>query len=232
MQRFLCRLLGGLLALAPVAGHALTVDSIQLLSHGVPSDTAGGRTTPRTLSTADGRYVLFASAAANLVPGQIDANGVNDVFLADRVAATTVLVSHRADSLAAAANTEAEAIALSADGRWALFQSSDATSLVGGATDANGALKDVFLFDRDTGVTSLISRASGSTTVTANFGTQAIAMSPDARWVLLWGSAPNLVAGVTDTNGSADAFVFDRLSGTTTLVSRSAGSATTTRHGR
>jgi Tol biopolymer transport system component len=41
--------------------------------------------------SADGRYVAFESLASNLVPG--DTNGVSDVFVHDRVTATTTRVS-------------------------------------------------------------------------------------------------------------------------------------------
>jgi hypothetical protein len=48
---------------------------------------------PSPLS-ADGRYFVHTSAAANLVPGQTDANGASDIFLYDRLLETTTLVSH------------------------------------------------------------------------------------------------------------------------------------------
>lgn len=41
----------------------------------------------------NGRYVVFESAATNLVPGVIDENGINDVFLHDRETGQTEYVS-------------------------------------------------------------------------------------------------------------------------------------------
>ena len=41
--------------------------------------------------TPDGRYVIFASGATNLVAG--DTSGLRDVFIRDLVSSTTVLVS-------------------------------------------------------------------------------------------------------------------------------------------
>jgi hypothetical protein len=53
---------------------------------------ANGPTTPTSTQTsADGRYVVFASKATNLVSG--DTNGVADVFVHDRQTGTTERVS-------------------------------------------------------------------------------------------------------------------------------------------
>src|SRR5262245_5017169 len=48
----------------------------------------------KNVMSADGRYTAFTSFAPNLVPGQIDSAGFNDVFVYDRVANTTELISH------------------------------------------------------------------------------------------------------------------------------------------
>jgi len=52
--------------------------------------------------------------------------------------------------------------------------------------------------------------------------------SADGRYVVFVSSAVNLVARQTDANGNNDVFLYDRVTGTTTLVSRTAASATTT----
>src|SRR4051812_26255360 len=46
--------------------------------------------------SADGRYTAFVSAAPNLLPGEADVNGTYDVFLFDKVANTSHVVSHQA----------------------------------------------------------------------------------------------------------------------------------------
>ncbi|MCX5204002.1 hypothetical protein OG897_21440 [Streptomyces sp. NBC_00237] len=77
----------------------------------------------------DGRYVVFASAAANLVPG--DTNNASDIFLRDLTQGTTVRVSTRADgSQADGPSTDPT---ISADGSHIGF-SSDAANLAPGAT--------------------------------------------------------------------------------------------------
>src|SRR5262245_40736376 len=64
-----------------------------------PFDLTGGIIGQRKRVSADGRFTVFTSNAANLVAGQLDTNGANDVFLFDRLLSTTTLVSHR-DGLA------------------------------------------------------------------------------------------------------------------------------------
>jgi Tol biopolymer transport system component len=89
--------------------------------------------------SGDGRYVVFESYASELVPG--DANGWSDVFLRDRVAGTTRLVS--VTSAGSQVHFGALRATLSADGSAIAFESGD-DHLVAG--DVNGAF-DVFLHE-------------------------------------------------------------------------------------
>nr|MDT0663003.1 hypothetical protein [Micromonospora sp. DSM 115978] len=89
--------------------------------------------------SANGRYVAFRSHATNLVPG--DTNGVADVFVRDRSAGTTTLVSLAADG--SLPNAAVDDAALSANGDFVIFRSG-ATNLVDG--DTNGIV-DVFVRD-------------------------------------------------------------------------------------
>jgi Tol biopolymer transport system component len=90
--------------------------------------------------TPDGRYVLFSSGDATLVPG--DTNNQHDVFLRDRQAGLTIRVSVGANGTQG--NGVSTGIAVSADGRLIAFQS-DATNLV--SNDTNGDV-DVFVRNR------------------------------------------------------------------------------------
>src|SRR5207248_11085316 len=109
---------------------------------------------PPALSAA-GRFVAFVSAATNLVTG--DTNGAADVFVRDRQTGTTERVS--VASGGTQSNAASVGSALSAAGRFVAFQS-DATNLVVG--DTNGAT-DVFVRDRQTGLTVRVSVASDGT---------------------------------------------------------------------
>src|SRR5437016_61982 len=101
--------------------------------------------------------------------------------------------------------------ALSADGRFVAFDSA-ATNLVAG--DTNGTT-DVFVHDRQTGMTERVSVASDGTQ--GNNASSYPALSADGRFVAFDSDATNLVAG--DTNGATDVFVHDRQTGATERVS-------------
>ena len=182
---------------------------------GNPSATAGGWSA-RSAVSADGRYVAFLSAASNLVAGQVDGNGVGDVFLRDRQAGTTTLVSHAPGQPARAGDGEATEVSLSDDGRWVAFASA-ATDLVDG--DGNNA-SDVFLFDRLTGAVRLVSYEAGASWKAAGGASRGARLSADGRRLVFTSGAPNLVAG--DANGADDVFLHDVATGANVLVSHAA----------
>jgi Tol biopolymer transport system component len=163
--------------------------------------------------SADGRYVVFWSDASNLVPG--DTNGKRDIFVRDLVASTTTRVS--VDSNGTQGDGYCFNPTISADGRWVAFES-DSTNLVPG--DTNGA-RDVFVHDRTTGATMRVSVASNGTQ--GNGDSTNPSLSVDGRFVAYESVASNLVPG--DTNGIADVFVHDTLTGTTTRLSVSSAGA-------
>ena len=109
--------------------------------------------------TPDGRFVVFASAASNLVPG--DTNGAGDVFVRDRRSGVTERISVGARGVQGNGDSNfsgiASAPAISDDGRFVAFKS-DASNLVKG--DRNG-LTDVFVRDRAAAVTERISGDGG-----------------------------------------------------------------------
>jgi Tol biopolymer transport system component len=186
--------------------------------------------------SADGRYVAFSSRATNLVTGQVDTSNTGDVFLYDRTTGGMSLVSHQAGDPLHATNGSsslAQMLGMTPDGRWILFPSRG-TNLVSGQTDTNAG-DDLFLYDRTTGDVTLVSRSAAAPATTANAATvqQGIpAISPDGRYVAFLSPATDLVPGQIDTNGQDDVFVFDRLSGTVTLVSHQSGSPATAGNGR
>jgi Tol biopolymer transport system component len=147
----------------------------------------GARGAPTSVS-AEGRFVAFASSATNLVPG--DTDGVGDVFVHDRATGVTTRVS--TSSAGEQANGSSDEPAISGDGRHVAF-ASVATNLVPAATIA----RSVFVHDRDTGDTSLVSvSATGAPTD----GKQP-SVSADGRFVAFASGGQVLVrdraAGVT-----------------------------------
>ncbi|MGH8879054.1 MAG: TolB family protein, partial [Stackebrandtia sp.] len=159
--------------------------------------------------SADGRYVAFVSFADNVVTG--DTNGWEDVFVHDRRTGDTSRVSVAGDG--SQANGSSHDGVVSADGRYIAFQSF-ADNLVPG--DTNG-VEDVFVHDRQTGVTSRVSVTSSGSQVKSNSPGLGLAIAADGRYVAFASSASRLVPG--DTNGAYDVFVHDRQTGATRRVS-------------
>ena len=122
---------------------------------------------------------------------------------------TTTRISIASDGTEA--NGDSGDPAMSSDGRYVAFWST-ASNLVAG--DTNG-YADIFVRDRELGITTRISVASDGGE--GNGISTGSAISADGRYVTFISTASNLVAG--DTNGATDLFVHDRLTGTTQRVS-------------
>ncbi|MBK7641899.1 MAG: PD40 domain-containing protein [Planctomycetes bacterium] len=147
--------------------------------------------------SADGRYVAFHSIALNLAAGDTDV--LQDVFLRDRLAGTTELISVGLGG--AQPDADCGWVSLSADGRFVVFESA-ATNLAPG--DTNGVV-DIFRVDRQSG--SLERVDLGPSGVQSNAPSYGGGVSADGRWVCFASSATNLVLG--DTNALDDAFARD-----------------------
>jgi Tol biopolymer transport system component len=161
--------------------------------------------------SANGRFVAFQSSSSNLVAG--DTNGVDDVFVRDRLIGKTQRMSVSSDGRQG--SFDASGVAISADGRFVAFTSGSEEFVAG---DTNG-WEDVFLRDRLTGVTRRVSIGPRGREADGNSGGPTF--SADNRYVAFYSSASNLVPG--DTNGEGDIFVRDRLAGATKRVSVGAG---------
>jgi Tol biopolymer transport system component len=158
----------------------------------------------------DGLWVAFDSAATNLVPG--DTNGVTDVFLKDRKTGVITRVSVGTGGVQG--NRQSRYPALSYDAAVIAF-ASESTNWIPGTTP----FFDVYVHDRATGATTLVSRhssgaPSNSTSVDPD-------ISRSGRWVVFYSYATNLVQA--DTNGFADVFLNDTLTGATTRLSMAPG---------
>lgn len=190
----------------------------------------------------DARYIVFRSAADNLVDG--DTNGKIDTFVRDRVAGTTERISLTWDGQQqngdSASSTAGVQWCISDDGRYLVFLSA-ATNLVR-EPDTNNAF-DLFVRDRVKGDTRRVSVAwDGAQANTGEYrfenphhlipqayilaatkgpsSATGHSISPDGRYVLFSSPASNLVPG--DTNGFEDVFLRDVIEQTTIRVSVSA----------
>jgi len=137
--------------------------------------------------SADGRYIIFASDAANLVPN--DTNGVSDVFRRDLQLATTELVSVALSGGVAAASggrrfLGASKPVMTSDGRYIAFESAS-TNFVGGDTNQS---EKIFLRDMQTGTTVLASGDSqrcSSPSLSSNATRIAFVAGPLSQYVFV-----------------------------------------------
>ncbi len=166
------------------------------VSLGVGNVQANGNSLEPAIST-DGEFIAFASSATNLVTG--DTNQVDDVFVVRRGTGAIERVS--LSSTKSSGNAASARPAISGDGRHVAFHS-DADNLVSG--DTNGTT-DVFMRDRLTNQTQLVSQADGA--ILSNGPSSDPSISADGRYVAFNSFADNLVSG--DENFSFDVFVRD-----------------------
>lgn len=178
------------------------------------SGTLGDGASYQPALSVDGRYVAFRSEATNLVAG--DTNETADIFVRDLVLSQTTRVS--VSTAGAQAFSDCEFPAISADGRYVAFDSFSGALVLG---DVNLA-SDVFVHDRATGSTSLVSvAADGTQGETGSFGPS---ISADGRFVAFESWATTLIPGGS-ANLEADVLVKDLASGDVALASASTGGA-------
>jgi Tol biopolymer transport system component len=148
--------------------------------------------------SADGRRLVFASYASDLVDG--DTNNYGDVFLYD---ADTQAITKLTGGKGAGKSPS-----ISADGHWIAFYSG-APNLV---PDDKNHVRDVFVYDVEAGTTRRITDGNAASQSTTS------SISADGRWVTFYSDASDLVDG--DTNNRTDVFLSDLQQGTTTRISQ------------
>ncbi|GAA4108143.1 hypothetical protein GCM10022215_01590 [Nocardioides fonticola] len=186
--------------------------SIEQISNNGVIGSADGRSAALAIS-ADGSFVVFRSAATNLVPG--DSNGREDVFVWERDPAgggAVVLVS--ATPSGAPGDDASSEADISPDGRYVAF-SSIADDLVAGVSDTN-ARTDVFLRDLQTGRTRLVSRRPGKGP--GNDSSFAPSVSRNGARVAYTTAATDLVRGAR-ASGRVQVLWWERRNGSQHLVS-------------
>jgi hypothetical protein len=166
------------------ASNTTTLVSVNLAGTG----GGNGDSLPVGIST-NGQYVLFESAANNLVAN--DTNNASDVFVRDLVNGTTTLVSVNTNGWSG--NGGSRNSTMTPDGRYVAFVSA-ATNLVPG--DTNG-IPDVFVRDLQAQTTTLVS-VGPTPNVFLPGSSESPEITPDGRYVAFYSTATNLVVGVTN----------------------------------
>jgi Tol biopolymer transport system component len=134
----------------------------------------------------DGRHIAFRSWASNLVPGDI--NQEPDIFLYDTVTGSTRCVSAPRQA-GVQANDASYNPDISGDGRFVVY-ASRATNLV--RVDTNDEL-DIFIYDRDSGLTRRVSRGSYDGPQANNYS-HSPSISADGKTVSFVSDATNISA--------------------------------------
>jgi Tol biopolymer transport system component len=150
----------------------------------------------------DGRYVAFGYGSPLLPPGA-DTNGVDDVFVRDRLTGAVERVSVASDGSEGTGGMISVPWnrCMSADGRFVVFVSS-MTNLAPAAPAGFNA----YVHDRVSGTTQLVSVAADGSPPDAVFASYPN-ISADGRTIAFSSSATNLLGPGNDTNGASDAFV-------------------------
>jgi Tol biopolymer transport system component len=169
------------------------------------SAVAGGAAADQSAESpsisGDGRFVAFASDAANLDENNLN---VTDIFVRDTQALTTTLVSRASGPAGTPSDGASRIPAISADGRFIAFQS-EANTL----DNANTPGEHVYVRDRLASVTALVSRASGAAGAAADGLSSDPAISGDGGLIAFDSDAANLSA--EDNDPSFDVFARDML---------------------
>ena len=170
------------------------IDRLTRSNFTVSAGTFGPRPNPRF--SGDARYLVYATTASN---APTDMNLTRDVYVFDLLTRSNSLVS-RSYLTGNGATGISELPDISADGRYISYESS-AADIVPGDTNH---IKDIFLFDRLSGSTMLLS-GSIYGAGTADFESQVPGFTADGQTVSFQTWASDLTAN--DFNQSSDLFL-------------------------
>jgi Tol biopolymer transport system component len=189
------------------------------VGNGKSGDPGGGFRNGFAIS-GNGRFVVFASDATDLIEGKTDNNNLPDYFVRDLQSGTTQLVTVTASGDYSAASTFGGTNgtpAISDDGQFVTFTATY-SDLDPAANDADGNQPDVFVRDLAGGTTIEISEKDGGGTAGGSVGANPT-ISSDGRYVAFT-SNDTLVPGLdSSTFVFEQVWVYDNLAGTTTPVS-------------
>jgi Tol biopolymer transport system component len=151
--------------------------------------------------SADGKWAVFYSNGNGLTTN--DNNGLNlDLFLRNNQTGEIELISR--NTAGSSADGDSTGPMISADGRFIVFQSTADDLITGDDNESS----DVFLYDRDSGKITLLSKSSGGV---ADGQSGAPVMTPDGRFILFESDADDL--SPLDQNDAMDLYLLDRNSG-------------------
>src|SRR5262245_44626673 len=211
--------LGGLLVcclalgLTTIGAASAAKDDLDLVSRaGGAAGAKANASSDSPAISADGRFVVFHSQAANLDPADNDTTG--DLFVRDLLTNSTTLVSRATGATGAKSNGNSSDASISGDGRFVAFESN--SSNLGGTLFGGTYVRDL-----QTNTTTPVDRASGANGAFGDSFSLDASISADGRFVAFSSLASNL--SPEDGDLIEDVFVRDLQTNTTTLVSRAGG---------
>jgi len=186
---------------ADIFVYSVEDESLELVSITSKDEQANHGSSAPAIS-ADGRYVVYHSSARNLVPGDNKRSddsewNFSDVFLRDRELNKTEIISVNLE--AKPGNHPSFFGSVSGDGRYVAFTSMATdlvkdypqTSIYVGGKGRVARRIDIYVRDRETNTTRLVSATSDGTP--GNHQSQAPKISTDGRYVSFQSAATNLV---------------------------------------
>jgi Tol biopolymer transport system component len=189
--------------------HTARTEIVSLGANGQPSKNTGDYTSRPDVS-ADGRFIVFMSMASRLVT--LETGSLPNIYLRDRHTGVTeqVTVAHNGGT----PNGGSWNPKITSDGRFVAFQS-HASNLVPG--DTNDSI-DVFIRDRQRGVTELISVTDlgQQGTDSHEYGYSSLSISDDGRFVAF--TYENLPVGGQPGSSQLSVYLRDRQAGTTRRI--------------
>ena len=166
-------------------------------------------------ASLQGRFVVFATEASNLVPG--DGNGATDVFRKDTLTGRIVLISRDTRGAPVAGGVTGQP-SISSDGAKVAFTSGDGALL---AADTNG-VADIYMANlRARGALTLVSQTAAGVQSPQAVGHPSI--SADGAAIAFDGTAAASVLAGSDSDGNADVYVARPRARTIAVASRASG---------
>ncbi len=193
---FYVRVLAIAVLLAAFASQTVYADPVGYTR--VSVDSNGGQANGGSVHAAisgDGRFVAFESNATNLIVGEANPSG--GLFLHDNQTGQTTRVA-----------TDGLSASISNDGRFIAY-------VVETSISNTEYASDIYLYDRVTGTTTLVSAALDGNP--GNGHSESPGISGNGRFVAFSSEATDLVNG--DADGQTDIFVRDTQTNTTALAS-------------
>ena len=190
-------------------------ESIALVSLNSSGVSANNTSKTSDIST-DGRYIVFESAATNLVSGTTT-GGLTQIFRKDMLTGEVVLVSSD-DTGLVAADANCASPRISSNGRYVVFQSTARN--LDDEIDSGGRLQ-IYLKNIDSNTINLVSRDSLLNPDNGTSGATDASVSDNGRFIVFQSSDPDL--SPTPGNTSLQVYRKDISDEEVEMISRTSG---------